>query len=96
MAQAVQNQGRTIRVPVYLQELQGQIRKATVELAGDEGAVPSDAALAAKLGISESRVAEVQPCATARAGDVGRVARRCDPSAKPGAVSTSGAGGVPA
>eukprot|EP00241_Pyramimonas_parkeae_P016979 CAMPEP_0114283542 /NCGR_PEP_ID=MMETSP0059-20121206/4160_1 /TAXON_ID=36894 /ORGANISM="Pyramimonas parkeae, Strain CCMP726" /LENGTH=740 /DNA_ID=CAMNT_0001404283 /DNA_START=80 /DNA_END=2302 /DNA_ORIENTATION=+ len=58
VSHAIQNHGRTIRLPVYLQELKTQINKKTAELE-KKGVVATDEVIAKELGIKVSRVHEV-------------------------------------
>ena len=59
MLRAIADQARTIRLPVHMNELLGRLRKARRELEIAYGREPTDAELAAEMGLSESRVAEL-------------------------------------
>ena len=59
MLRAIADQARTIRLPVHMNELLGRLRKARREIEIAYGREPTDAELAAEMGLSESRVAEL-------------------------------------
>jgi len=60
ITRALKSQSRTIRLPLYLHDLQAQIRRASESLAGPTGAPPSDVQLAAHLGIKEQRLKDMR------------------------------------
>ena len=60
MARAIEEQGRTIRLPIHMMETVHRLNAASKRLEQDLGREPSDAELAEALGISEKKTAEIR------------------------------------
>lgn len=56
----LRDRSQTIRQPAWLQELRHKVNRATTELQGEFGRVPTDREIAERLEVSESAVKEVQ------------------------------------
>jgi RNA polymerase sigma factor (sigma-70 family) len=59
ISRAIAQHGRTIRLPVHLGEEVGRMNRARRDLVRDLGREPSDAELAAAVGVDEARIAEL-------------------------------------
>ena len=60
ITRALIDQGKTIRVPVYMSELMGKVKKAQEELRQKNNLEPSRAEVAKKLGMTVNKIAEIE------------------------------------
>jgi RNA polymerase sigma factor (sigma-70 family) len=60
LQRGVASKGRTIRVPAHVWELYGKLRSAELRLRQSKGADPTEAEIAAEVGLSVTRVREVR------------------------------------
>jgi len=60
ITRALIDQGKTIRVPVYMSELMGKVKKAQEEYRQNNNGEPSRAEIAKKLGFTVAKVAEIE------------------------------------
>ena len=60
ITRALIDQGKTIRVPVYMSELMGKVKKAQEELRQKNNLEPSRAEVAKKLGMTVDKIAEIE------------------------------------
>jgi RNA polymerase primary sigma factor len=59
ISRAISDKGPTIRIPIHLVEIVGKINRASREMIDKTGAMPSPAALAARLSLPEKKVKAV-------------------------------------
>ncbi|EEH55120.1 uncharacterized protein MICPUCDRAFT_19393, partial [Micromonas pusilla CCMP1545] len=76
---AIQNNGRTIRLPIHMHEIMQRAKKATRELTQKHGRAPTDEEMSRTLGVPVSRVQEINDWARSTLSlDVGGGGRSSD------------------